>query len=62
VVNGGFCQASMRGNLMVPMRMAGRVDNTGVVSAIGQHESDVGVGETPPVKRVYGRMQWTIEG
>jgi hypothetical protein len=36
---------SVRGNLMVPMQVAGRVDDASVMPTIGQHEGDIGVGQ-----------------
>ena len=35
----------MESNLVVPMRMARRINDAGVVSSIGQHKSYIGVGQ-----------------
>ena len=35
----------MESNLVVPMRMARRINNAGVVATIGKHKSHIGVGQ-----------------
>lgn len=48
------------GNLVVPIRAAGRIDHAGIVSAVGQHEGDIGVRQhlnfvnRPPWRDVIG--------
>ncbi len=54
MVDGGFLPSVgidvllfflMRGYLMTPMRMAGWIDDAGVVATVGQHKSHVCIGQ-----------------
>ena len=50
----------MEGNLVVPVRMAGRINNSGVMAAVGQYKSYIRIGQQlnfvnrPPRRHMIG--------